>query len=133
MYGSISPSYDLNAMNSVTMTTNMHTFHINGICPLSKYAWHNAHVPLHSILHIDPAFLHTPIKNQYTATNMNQTIAKYLSGTNIPFKCQICASCPNYLMCMYRGMMPICMPCKKSLCSKLWSIGRATGRQMYGL
>ena len=32
-YVSLSISYELNAMNNVTMTTGMHTFIITGICP----------------------------------------------------------------------------------------------------
>ena len=58
-YVSISTSYELNAMNIVTMTTGMHIFHITGICP-------SANMPLHFdySLHIDPTFLHLSIKNQ---------------------------------------------------------------------
>ena len=57
---SIYASNDSNAINNVTMNTDIHTFHIIGICP-----WANMpvtfyiHVPLHYYcgLHIDPSLL----------------------------------------------------------------------------
>ena len=74
-------------------------FHIPGTC-----LWTNMpttlhiYTPLHFYcsLHKDLS-LDTSIKNQYTATYINQTTAKYKPWTNMLLKCYIYATGPNYL------------------------------------
>ena len=39
---------------------------------------------------------------------------------NMPLKCYMKAICPNYLMCMNGGCMPINMQYKNSLASTMW-------------
>ena len=81
-----------------------------------------------SVTHIDAMVLHISIKNQVTSTSINQTTERYVPRTNMHLKCHIYPTYPNDLMCIYWGSMPMCMPCKKSLWSKLWSVRRATDR-----
>ena len=102
-------------MNNLTTTNDIHTF---------PHYWQFC-----CILHIDPTFLNMSNKNQYTMTFINQTIAKYMPTTNMSLKCHIYATCPNHLMYFHGGSMPICLPHKKSLWSKLRSAGKATERQ----
>ena len=58
-------SYELNAINNVTRSSGIHTFHITGLCPWTNMpaTLHN-YVPLHyyCILNIYATLLHTSIK-----------------------------------------------------------------------
>ena len=60
-------------------------------------------------IHTDPTLLHKSIKNQQTAKDIYHTTAKYVAATNVPLKCQIYATCPNYSMCIDGKSMPINM------------------------
>ena len=57
-------------------------------------------------------------------TYINQTTEKYVPGTNMSHKFHKYTTCTDHLMCIYGWSMPICMPHKKALWSKLWSVGR---------
>ena len=116
---------------SVTMTTGMHIFHITDIYPWENMsATFHIHVSLHLYcsIHIESIFLHTSIKNQWTATYINQTTAKYVLGTNMPLKCHISGICPSYLTYICWGSMPMYVIRKKLLWLKLCFLGRATDR-----
>ena len=112
-YGSI-----YTAINSVTMNTGIHTFHITDI-----YLWTNMsttllkYVPLHFYhsLHIHPQLLHISIKNQQTSTFIYHTIIKYVVGTNIPLKGNKYSIPPNYLTCTYGQSILIYMAHTKLL------------------
>ena len=109
-----------------------HAFHITSICP-----WTNMPatllicVPLHFYcsLHTYPNSCTFPLKinklhNIFTKLLKKCAINKYalqMSHAKITW----CAS--------IGGSMPICMSRKKTLQSKLWSVGRATDRQTDGL
>ena len=79
-------SYELTAMNSVTMSTAIHIFHIVGTCPWTAYMLsHCTNTVVHILLHTQSKKLkHTPKLNQYAmpiyvpATNMT------LNATYIP-------------------------------------------------
>ena len=101
-YISIYNSYELNAMNYVTMTTGMHIFHITGICPWKNMpATLHTCVPLHFCcsLHIDPTFLYTSIK----INTLQHILTKLLQNISQQQICLSNATCPNYLMYLYGG------------------------------
>ena len=67
-------SYELNAINNVTRSTDIHIFHITDIYPWTNMPMTlHMYVPLHfqCSIQIDPTLLHISIKNQYvSATSM---------------------------------------------------------------
>ena len=107
-YVSIYASYELTAITNVTRSTCIYIFSITSICPwtnmpstLHKYG------PLHFYysLHIQPTMLHISIENQYMATFLYHTTAKYVTLIYMPLKCQIHAIC-QITWCAH--MMKVC-------------------------
>ena len=80
-------------MRNVTMTTDIHAFHIIAICPLINMpASLHMCVPLqfYCIPHIDPTFLHTSVK----MCKLQQILNKLLQNMS---KKQICLSNGIYM------------------------------------
>ena len=96
-YVSIYASYEPNTINNVTRNTDIHTFHIIGICP-----WTNLPVTLHIYvphhyycgLHRDPTLYTSQKIKQQSTKGTPHIIVKYVPETNMPLKsiymCQIC-------------------------------------------
>ena len=126
--------HELTAKNSVTSSTGMPTFHITVIYPRTNMpAILHINIPLcfYCSLYIEATFLHTFIKIIKISINYSiylRYCLKYVPWTNIPLKCHIYAKCPNCLVCVNGRNMPICMPHKMSLQSKLWSVGKSTDK-----
>ena len=131
-YVNISTSYELNTMNNVTMTTGMHTFHITAYAPEQICLSHCTYMShcTSTIVYTDPTFLCTSIKNklQYILTNYCKICEKNKYTPQMPLTCHM----PKLLDMHLWGSMPIFMPHKQSLWSKLWSVGRATDRYQIG-
>ena len=117
---------------NVTMITGMYTFQITGICP-----WRNMPPTLHICvtLHFFVVYIQIPhsCKHPPQIKKLQHILLKILQNMCHELICPSNATCPNYLMCIYGGGIPIYVPQKKTPWSKLWSLGRATDRQMYGL
>ena len=62
-----------------------------------------------------PTLLHISTKNQLPETFIYHTTAKYVPAANITLKYHKYATCPNYLMCIPRGSIPMYMPHTKLL------------------
>ena len=118
-------SYEINAINNVTRSTGIHTFPITGICPWTNMpaTWHR-YISLYLCCSL-------PIDFTYAANIHQKSIPLQAWSMGRPYSCKICASnkytlkchqyttCPNNLICMYRGSMPIYMPHIKLLPSMM--------------
>ena len=89
---SIYTSYELTAINNLTRSTGIHTFHITGICFWTyKCATLYIYISLHfsCSLPVNPTLMHISIKNQYTAMFIYHTTAKSVPVTYVPLKCHM--------------------------------------------
>ena len=111
-YVSIYTLYELTAINSVTTSNNIHTFHINGICP-----WTNMLATLHIYIllhvycttHTDLALLHISVKNKIHKIYLQFTmLLSYVPATHMPLK-HIYATFPYYSVCINEDIMLIYM------------------------
>ena len=94
---SIYTSCELAAINCVTTSTGIHTSHIIGICPWTKYAYHIAYVYPSAFacsLHRPHITAHVN-KKQQILTFIYHAIATYRPTTDIPIKCHVYAPYGN--------------------------------------
>ena len=120
-YTHIYTSYKLIVINNVTRNLGIHVCHITVIC-----SWTNKPATLHTMFlvwstyrsHITTYFH----QNQWTATSIYHTTAKYVPSTYMHLKCHIYAICPYYLMCINEVSMPIYVPHINSLASTMWQV-----------
>ena len=69
-------------------------------------AWYHHNV-ISLCLHRQPTLLHASIKNQYTATGIYKTTAKYVAATNMPSNARNMAYAQNS-WCTFMG--EVCQP-----------------------
>ena len=89
-YISIYNSYKLNAINSVTKSTGLFTFHIIDICPGTNVSGTlHMYFTLHLqwILHLDHRLLHIKVKKTTNSTFIYHAITIYMPASNVPLKC----------------------------------------------
>ena len=112
-YISTYTSYELNAINNMTSSTVIHTFHITEICP-----WTN--MP-NCIAHICPTtlLLYSTYRLHITSHIHQKSIT---SNNYLPYycKCQIYVICQNYVTCINVGSMPLYMTYINSLALTMW-------------
>ena len=107
-------SYQLTAINNVTTSTGIYTFHIFWHMPLNNMsATLHIYFLLHFYcsIHIDPTLLYVKVKTQQTATFNYNAITIYVPIIDMPLKCPIC----QYVMCRYQTCVSINNPYMNSL------------------
>ena len=97
-YVSIYTSYELDAINNMTRSTNIYTFQITSICPWTyMHATLHKYVPLkfcHS-LHIDPILLHISFIKSIHCNIYSPNYCKICVTHNMALKCTKYGICLN--------------------------------------